>query len=89
MTSYLGDARNRLQSALDAIDAVPNQAEFPGIGNVRAELAKMLSSIDDQSLPERRFRHAGLGRIATDSWPLGAEATTAVIEAEQAYLWLP
>ena len=83
------EALTLVRRAIDAVNAVQKSEDFPGIGKVKAELAVMMSALDKQMLPERRFRNPGLARLVTDSWPLQAGVTVAVLEAEQAYLELP
>lgn len=83
------DTRTLIRHAIDAIDAVQHREDFPGIDHVRHELSGMLAGLDARDVPERQFgRGGGLGRLVTDAWPLGEPVTTAVIEAEAAYLGL-
>jgi hypothetical protein len=82
-------AETRIRHAMDVIDAVEHREDFPAIDRVRHELSVMLAGIEARDIPERQFRRVGLARLVTDSWPLGEPVTTAVIEAETAYLGLP
>ena len=74
-----------LQHAIEALDAVENRQEYPGIDHARAVLVSMRAALESRGTPDPRRLHGGLARQVIDAWPLRAEASIAVIEAEEAY----
>ena len=77
------EARLLVQRAIDAVDRVDRPSDFPGLDSVTRDLAKMRDALAEGEI-DSTFGECGLGRLVTDSWPLGSEVSEAVIAAERA-----
>jgi hypothetical protein len=78
-----------IRSAIDAIDAVSDPLEFPGIADIRRRLMQMCAAVESAQVPPRDARHHGLAHRVVDQWPLTSAASAAVIAAEEAFLDMP
>lgn len=82
-------ARTLVLSALEAVEreiASPCHQLAPGqLGTCRETLRAYLDAIDKGSLPPRRDRGEGLGRIVMDSWPFDLDLGNLVLQAERAW----
>lgn len=54
----------------------------------RETLHSMEKSLHSGKLPPRNERPSGMGRMIVDSWPIGAELGTLLLQIEQAYMRL-
>ena len=55
---------------------------------VRQKLEAMEHSICDGALPPKSSRDRGMGRMVSDSWPLGSALGEMVLSAEEVYVRL-
>ncbi len=89
MEHRLARARTLVQSALDAIErelASPRpQICAADLGHCRETLRGYLDAIDRRTLPPRRERGEGLGKLVQDGWPYDLQLATLVIQAERAW----
>jgi hypothetical protein len=56
--------------------------------SVKQKLEEMERAITSDALPPRPLRHRGMGRMVSDSWPLGSSLGEMVLSAESAYVQL-
>ncbi len=82
-------ARTLVASALDAVEReleAPRYKLCPEeLCTCRETLRGYLDAIDRDSLPPKRSRGEGLGRIVMDSWPFDLDLGNLVLQAERAW----
>jgi hypothetical protein len=82
-------ARALICRAIESVEMVIGREDYPLADHALKELRRMLSEIDSGSVPERRWRGTGIGRLALDSWPNTEQTNPDVMQAAEAYLSLP
>jgi hypothetical protein len=89
MTPRLDRARSLLEAALRQVEA---ELDDPAgrlckvqLGTCRDTLRGYLGELEAGTLPPRRERPEGLGKLVVDRWPFDAPVSSAVLAAERAY----
>jgi hypothetical protein len=82
-------ARALVVVALDAVEAELSTPEHglprEQLGAVREGLRGYLAALEVGTLPPRRDRGEGLGKLVADSWPYDLQLSLLVIQAERAW----
>jgi hypothetical protein len=89
MHPRLARAHTLLEVALRQVEA---ELANPGcslckvqLGTCRDTLRGYLAAVEAGTLPPRRERPEGLGKLVIDAWPFDAEVSGAVLAAERAF----
>jgi hypothetical protein len=82
-------ARVCICRAIESVEMVRGRKDYPLADRVLQVLRQMLNEVDTCSVPERRSRGTGIGRLVLDSWPYTDRAGSDVSSAVNAYLELP
>jgi hypothetical protein len=82
-------ARELVATAIEGVDAelaAPRHGLSPEqLGATRATLRGYLAELDDGTLPPRRDRGEGLGKMVLDAWPFDLPLGALVLRAERAW----
>lgn len=89
MNPRLDRARTLLEAALREVDG---ELANPGCSLCKVQLAtcrdtlrRYLAEVEAGTLPPRRDRPEGLGKLVIDAWPFDAPISSAVLAAERAF----
>ncbi len=89
MLPRLDRARVLLEAALREVEAElanPGCALCKGqLGTCRDTLRAYLAAVETGTLPPKRERPEGLGKLVLDAWPFEAAVAGAVLAAERAF----